>query len=80
MPRGPIGEKRPSEPIACAVMVAKIATNEIEDTGYEQPNRLKGGKAGGEARAKLLSPERRQEIARKGGKSRWKVPVEAEAE
>ena len=80
MPRGPNGEKRPADPIACAVMVAKIATGEIEETGYEQPNRVKGGKAGGAARAKALTPERRQEIAREGGKNRWKVPVEAEAE
>ena len=37
--------------ISCAVMVAKIATKEVEETGYEQPNRVKGGKAGGNARA-----------------------------
>ena len=76
MPRGPNGEKRPSDPIACAVMVAKIATGEIEETGYEQPNRVKGGKIGGVARALTLSPERRKEIARQGGKNRWKKQEE----
>ena len=31
MPRGPKGEKRPADTNSCAVMVAKIATGEIED-------------------------------------------------
>lgn len=31
MPRGPRGEKRPADTIGCAVMVAKIATGEIEE-------------------------------------------------
>jgi hypothetical protein len=30
MPRGPRGEKRPADVIGAAVMVAKIATGEIE--------------------------------------------------
>lgn len=30
-----------------------------------------GGKKGGEARAKSLSPERRSEIAKKAAKARW---------
>lgn len=29
MPTGPRGEKRPKDPAACGVMVAKIATGEI---------------------------------------------------
>ena len=32
MPTGPKGEKRPADVNACAVMIAKIATGEIEDT------------------------------------------------
>ena len=31
MPRGPKGEKRPADVIGAAVMVAKIATGEIEE-------------------------------------------------
>ena len=31
MPRGPKGEKRPADAVGAAVMVAKIATGEIED-------------------------------------------------
>ena len=66
MKRGPKGEKRPADVIGCAIMVAKIATGEVEDTYYEQPNRVKGGRAGGKARAKKLTDEERTEIARKG--------------
>ena len=31
MPKGPKGEKRPADAVGAAVMVAKIATGEIED-------------------------------------------------
>jgi hypothetical protein len=71
MPRGPKGEKRPADVIGAAVMVAKIATGEIEDTKGKAPNRAKGGKAGGAARAKTLTAEKRREIAKKAAKSRW---------
>ena len=70
MKRGPKGEKRPADAIGCAVMVARIATGEEEDTYYEQPNRVKGGRAGGKARAEKLTPEERSEIARKGAEAR----------
>lgn len=36
MPRGPNGEYRPSDAVGCAVMVAKIATRQIEDTKDEK--------------------------------------------
>ncbi|MGA2289815.1 hypothetical protein [Bradyrhizobium sp.] len=32
MPRGPKGEKRPADAIGNAIMVAKIATGEIDET------------------------------------------------
>jgi hypothetical protein len=35
MPKGPKGEKRPADVIGTAVMVAKIATGEVEDTKAE---------------------------------------------
>jgi hypothetical protein len=35
MPRGPRGEKRPADAIGNAVMIAKIATGEIEDITTE---------------------------------------------
>ena len=42
MPRGPRGEKRPADTIGCAVMVAKIATGEIEEhlDQSEEPERV----------------------------------------
>jgi hypothetical protein len=69
MPRGPRGEKRSADVIGAAVMVAKIATGEISDS--IPSSRAKGGKAGGPARAKKLSPEQRAEIAKKAANKRW---------
>ena len=40
MPRGPNGEKRPKDPIASAVHVAKIATGEIEEALPERETEL----------------------------------------
>ena len=34
MPKGPQGQKRPADAIARAVMVAQIATGEIEEDRY----------------------------------------------
>lgn len=71
MPRGPRGERRPADVIGNAVLVAKIATGEAEDTRYAQPAKVKSGKAGGKARAEGLSPEERSEIAKKAASGRW---------
>ena len=73
MPRGPKGEKRPADVIGAAVKVMQIATGEIEepaDDGKEYAHM--GGKKGGKARAKALTPERRSEIARLAAEARWK--------
>ena len=62
MPKGPKGEKRPADVVGAAVMVAKIATGEIEDT-VEDDGKDKAaqalGRKGGKARAAKLTPERR---------------------
>jgi hypothetical protein len=71
MPRGPKGEKRPADVIGAAIMVARIATGEIDDPKGQSPNRAKGGKVGGPARAKALSPRKRKEIAKKAAAARW---------
>jgi hypothetical protein len=71
MPRGPKGEKRPADVIGAAVMVARIATGDHEDTGSKTPNRAKGGKIGGRARAARLSADERVAIAKKAAKTRW---------
>jgi hypothetical protein len=38
-----------------------------------------GGLKGGKARAQQLSPEQRSEIARKGGRNRWRKKIQAQA-
>jgi hypothetical protein len=72
MPKGPRGQKRPADVIGAAVMVAKIATGEIEDNPSKVPARAKGGKKGGAARARRLTDEQRAEIARVAAQARWK--------
>lgn len=72
MPKGPKGQKRPADVIGAAVMVAKIATGEVEDTtDPAKEHHRKGGKKGGAARAKALSPEERSRIAREAAAKRW---------
>lgn len=70
MPKGPKGQERPADVISAAVMVARIATGEIEDNA--KSGRVKSGKAGARARNKSLSAEERREIAKKAANSRWK--------
>lgn len=67
---GPNGEKRPGNVLANALHVARIATGEIEEE-YVNRDRQEAGKKGGEARAKKLDAEKRQQIARKGNAARW---------
>lgn len=75
MHRGPKGERRPADVIGTAIMVAKIATGEIEDAipkrQYKEIAR-KGGLKGGKARALKLTKEQRSEIARAAAQARWK--------
>lgn len=69
--KGPRGEYRPADAIGCAVMVAKIATGEIEEVVTEETKQQADGSKGGHVRAKKLSPERRKEIATIAAKARW---------
>lgn len=69
MPKGPNGQKRPADVIGAAVMVAKIATGEIEETPVRKPQ-AKGAAAGGAARAAALSGQQRTDIARSGAAAR----------
>lgn len=74
MPKGPKGEKRPADVIGAAVMVAKIATGEVEDRAPDDGKNKAAqelGKLGGKARASKLTKEQRSEIAKKAAKSRW---------
>lgn len=72
MPKGPRGEKRPADAVARAVMVARIATGEIEDEREALSSAAAElGRAGGKKRAENMAPERRAEIARKAAETRW---------
>ncbi len=71
MPKGPNGQKRPGDVIGAAIMVAKIATGEVEETAASEGKR-QGGKHGGAARAASLTPQQRAEIASVAAQARWK--------
>jgi hypothetical protein len=71
MPRGPKGEKRPADVIGAAVMVARIATGEVEERQPSESAAASLGRKGGKARAKALGKRKRTEIARKAAKARW---------
>lgn len=74
MAKGPKGEKRPADVNARAVMIAKIATGEIEDKVTEDGKNAAAvelGRMGGKARAKKLSARKRKEIAKKAAGARW---------
>lgn len=67
--------------LAAAIVVAAISKTvpkPVEDD--KDPNAValgrKGGKKGGAARAKALTPERRREIARKAAAARWAKAAE----
>jgi len=75
MPRGPKGERRPTDVIGNAVHVMRIATGEIEDVKATpdpaKEHMRRGGLKGGKARSASLSKKRRAEIATKAAKARW---------
>jgi len=62
--------------IGNAVMVAKIATGEIEDVTTEDGKNAAAvalGRKGGQARAKAMTAKERKEIAKRAAKARWKT-------
>ena len=74
MPKGPRGERRPADVIGAAVKVMRIATGEEKDDRQDAPLLTPGqqlGKLGGAARARKLTAEKREEIARKAAAKRW---------
>jgi len=75
MPKGPRGEKRPTDVVGNAIKVARIAVGDEEEEfapDSKDPHAKALGAKGGAARAKSLSPKKRSEIAKKAAKSRWK--------
>jgi hypothetical protein len=75
MAKGPKGERRPADVNARAVMIAKIATGEIEDVTTDDGKNAAAvalGRMGGKARAAGMSPKKRKEIAKKAARARWR--------
>jgi hypothetical protein len=68
VPRGPKGEKRPAD----AIMIAKIATGEMEEPTETTKAAAMLGKQGGKARAASLTARQRSEIAKLAAEARWK--------
>jgi hypothetical protein len=71
----------PTDPNEAAALTVKLATEEPEpspDSLSEVSQYLatigrRGGIRGGKARAAILTPERKTEIARKAAAARWKA-------
>ena len=76
MPTGPKGQKRPADVNARAVMIAKIATGDLEDVTTDEGKNAAAvalGRMGGKARAAGMSAKKRKEIAKKAAATRWEV-------
>lgn len=75
MPKGPKGQKRPSDVVSNAVKVMKIATGEEEEefdgSDGKDPAAQAMGRKGGKARAESLSAKKRSDIAKKAAAKRW---------
>ena len=75
MAKGSKGERRPADANQRAVMVAKIATGEVEDKVTDDGKNAAAvalGRMGGRARAETMSKKRRKEIAKQAATARWK--------
>jgi len=67
-------KKRPADAIGNAVMIAKIATGEIENIttqGGKNAAAVALGRMGGKARAEGVTAKKRKEIAKKAAAKRW---------
>ena len=71
MPRGQRGEKRRADPSGNAVMIAKIATGEIEDIATEYGKKRGAGANGRQGAVAGMTAKRRKEIAKKAAAKRW---------
>lgn len=80
MPKGPRGEKRPGDVVGAAIMVAKIATGEIEDNRPDLTAvRSAAGKKGSAGRMRNLTAEERSAVAKRAATARWEKGRAAQA-
>jgi len=66
--------------IGDAVMVAKIATGQIEATGCRSPAKVNAGRSGPIARSKLMTADERSAIARKAAAIGWAMKDQSPGE
>lgn len=78
MPKGPKGEKRPTDAIGAAVKSMRILTGEepedidTPESEGKDPAAVSMGKRGAAARAKSTTAAQRKAIAKKAAAKRWK--------
>lgn len=65
---------RPRDPIQLGKLMVDIVTGQVPDVVDDAAGARArpGGRKGGPARAVILTPEQRSEIARAGAAARWK--------
>jgi hypothetical protein len=74
MPTGPKAEKRHADVNRNAVLIAKIATGEVENITTDDGRNAAAvalGRIGGKARAAGMPAKQRQEIAKLAAQKRW---------
>jgi len=66
--------KRPRDVNQLAKSIVDIATGEAEEKVHtkKQISTARAGKKGGKARARVLTPQERSEIAQTAAQARWK--------
>ena len=70
--------KRPRDPNQLGKLIVDLSVGEADDSknmpdeSWKDPAAIALGKKGGKARAAKLSSKRKQEIAKKAAKARWK--------
>ena len=74
MMTGPNGEVRPSDPIAQAVLIGKIATRQVEAPTVHT-GKSASGRKGAKVRAQRLNGKERKAVAKTAAEARWSQPV-----
>lgn len=65
-------KKLPRDPMQRAKAIVDIATGNAPESSVTDESKRPGGLKGGRARARKLTPEQREEIARAAAAARWK--------
>jgi hypothetical protein len=71
MPKRSNKKRQPQDVNVLAASIVEEATSESGKNPHAVALGRLGGKKGGPARAKKLTPEQRREIARKAARARW---------